>query len=178
MSSETPKKRMGRPRKYPGTEKRPTLTFRVRDGLHEKLKQSSEDGERSISEEIERRLERSYEIDKLARNACSNTIDTLEALFGGPQMMRFTMDLSYGLRQALGRERATADEFKNNREVRAAVLRNLFDVLPNFFDFAEKNAAPGMDKTRELIMINFNAVLDGLAEYEAASQSSERTPDA
>ena len=55
------KRRGGRPRKYASEGKRPTLTFRVRGKLYEQLQQGADAGQRSISEEIERSLERYYE---------------------------------------------------------------------------------------------------------------------
>jgi hypothetical protein len=49
------KKKRGRPRRYaPG--KRPTLTFRVQEPMHEDLAKTAKDNQRSISEEIEARL--------------------------------------------------------------------------------------------------------------------------
>lgn len=59
---EVPRKKGGRPRLYPGTEKRPTLTFRVRGRMHEQLSKAAEEAERSLSEEIERRIEQSFQI--------------------------------------------------------------------------------------------------------------------
>jgi hypothetical protein len=49
------KKKRGRPRRYaPG--KRPTLTFRVQEPMHKDLAKTAKDKQRSISEEIEARL--------------------------------------------------------------------------------------------------------------------------
>lgn len=49
------KKKRGRPRRYaPG--KRPTLTFRVQEPMHKDLAKTAKDQQRSISEEIEARL--------------------------------------------------------------------------------------------------------------------------
>jgi hypothetical protein len=62
--AETPK-RIGRPPKYPGEGKRPTLTFRVRGKLHEQLQAAAAASERSISEEIEARLEESFRREEL-----------------------------------------------------------------------------------------------------------------
>lgn len=59
---EGPRKKGGRPRLYPGTEKRPTLTFRVRGKMHEQLSKAAEEAERSLSEEIERRIEQSFQL--------------------------------------------------------------------------------------------------------------------
>jgi hypothetical protein len=52
-------KRTGRPRKYPSGAKRPTLTFRIKDDVHARLKAASELSCRSLSEEIEYRIEQS-----------------------------------------------------------------------------------------------------------------------
>ncbi len=60
-STNKAKKKTGRPPKFPGEGKRPTLTFRVRGGMHEQLKASAAAAVRSISEEIEWRLAKSYE---------------------------------------------------------------------------------------------------------------------
>lgn len=62
---DKPKNKGGRPRKHPVGTRVPTLAFRVRAGLRDKLEASAERSERSISEEIERRLEQSYEDDLL-----------------------------------------------------------------------------------------------------------------
>ncbi|WP_419828346.1 hypothetical protein [Methylobacterium sp.] len=66
-------KKGGRPRVYPGTEKRPTLTFRVRGTMHQRLQESAAVNEVSLSEEIERRLERSFEIEKALAVQSANT---------------------------------------------------------------------------------------------------------
>jgi hypothetical protein len=70
-------KRIGRPPKYPGEGKRPTLTFRVRGKLHEQLQAAAAASERSISEEIEARLEESFrreELPDLIKNAVRDAI--------------------------------------------------------------------------------------------------------
>jgi hypothetical protein len=56
-----PQKKMGRPRRHGGEKLNTTLNFRVRDGLHERLIKASSISGRSISEEVERRVERSFE---------------------------------------------------------------------------------------------------------------------
>jgi hypothetical protein len=62
------KRKRGRPAKYPKGERRPTLQFRVRGGLHEKLKAAATRSEMSISEEIEKRVTHSFDpVDALAR---------------------------------------------------------------------------------------------------------------
>jgi hypothetical protein len=65
--SET-KRKPGRPAKYPKGEKRPTLTFRVRGGLHEQLQAAAARSGLSLSEEIERRVALTFDdVDALAR---------------------------------------------------------------------------------------------------------------
>lgn len=61
--SEQPKRR-GRPPLPDSERKSPAknLTFRARDGLRQKLSKAAVQSERSVSEEIERRLERSFEM--------------------------------------------------------------------------------------------------------------------
>ena len=66
MDRET-RRRPGRPAKHPPGERRLTLTFRVREPTHEKLKQAAASAGRSISEEIEHRVERSFEHEYLDR---------------------------------------------------------------------------------------------------------------
>ncbi|MGU3541037.1 hypothetical protein [Methylobacterium sp. A54F] len=77
---EVPAKKGGRPRLYPGTEKRPTLTFRVRGDMHQRLQESAQAEGRSLSEEIEHRLHKSFyekELIDLVRDVSwKNAVDT------------------------------------------------------------------------------------------------------
>jgi hypothetical protein len=52
--------RKGRPLKPAAMRKRRNNTFRTRDALYERLKASAEANERSITEEVEYRLEQSF----------------------------------------------------------------------------------------------------------------------
>ena len=58
MDTEPKKTRTkgGRPRKYASDAKRPTMAFRIRGDMHEKLVASAASGGISVSEDIERRL--------------------------------------------------------------------------------------------------------------------------
>jgi hypothetical protein len=71
-ASNSPRSR-GRPRVPDKARKRNNVTIRMRDELKGKVLHSADDQERSISQEIEYRLERSF---------------TDEAAFGGPEMQR------------------------------------------------------------------------------------------
>jgi hypothetical protein len=53
-------KRVGRPPKYAGEGKRVTHTMRVRAATREKLKAAAAESGRSMSEEIEYRVEKSF----------------------------------------------------------------------------------------------------------------------
>ena len=65
---EKPKNKGGRPRKHPQGNRIPTLAFRVRAGLRDKLEAGAKQNERSISEEIEQRLEHSFQEDQRTSN--------------------------------------------------------------------------------------------------------------
>jgi hypothetical protein len=57
----TEDKRRGRPPKAPSERKRGNVTVRVRDRFYAKLAEEAAKGQRSLSEEIERGMERYYE---------------------------------------------------------------------------------------------------------------------
>jgi hypothetical protein len=62
--AEKTQKVPGRPRKTPENRKRNVQVVRVRDALREKLASAAELFQRSISEEMEARLERSFELER------------------------------------------------------------------------------------------------------------------
>lgn len=90
--AETPKK-LGRPLKTPGEGKRPTITFRCRGPLHERIQASARTADRSISEEVETRLDRSYEADDRIKDSKTDLVsatkevilDILYSYVGGSQ---------------------------------------------------------------------------------------------
>jgi hypothetical protein len=65
MSDEAKPKRRGRPPKAEGLRRSGNFTFRLRDNLRAQLVVDAKAHERSISEEIERRVEASYEHEAL-----------------------------------------------------------------------------------------------------------------
>lgn len=72
MTDDEPKRsKGGRPAKYPGEGRRPTLSLRVRGGLYEQLKTAAEASERTISEEMEHRLAISFVNDDTAKAAAA-----------------------------------------------------------------------------------------------------------
>ena len=67
-AAKAPKRGRGRPRRYaPG--KRPTLTFRVQEPMHKDLVKAAKVNQRSISEEIEERLNQWAEVPRLLAEA-------------------------------------------------------------------------------------------------------------
>ena len=60
MPATTTKRKRGRPRKPDSEKRRNNVTIRMRDSLKRRLKESAVDAGRSLSEEIEFRLERIF----------------------------------------------------------------------------------------------------------------------
>ncbi|WP_267359507.1 MULTISPECIES: hypothetical protein [unclassified Methylobacterium] len=72
MTDDEPKRNKGgRPAKYPGEGRRPTLSLRVRGSLYDQLKKAAEASERTISEEMEYRLAISFVTDDTAKSAAA-----------------------------------------------------------------------------------------------------------
>jgi DNA-binding NarL/FixJ family response regulator len=72
--AETEGKKRGRPAKFPGEGKRTTHTFRIREATRQKLIEAAEGSGRSVSEEIEWRVERSFDHDEMV----SSVMETIE----------------------------------------------------------------------------------------------------
>ena len=169
METEPKKTRTkgGRPRKYASDEKRPTMTFRVRGGMHEKLIASAKERDVSLSEEIERRLEASFQtaadpyIDTALRMAAANC-DVIQQLLG-----RNIAEDPYA-RAACAKAAATAIELvgglaaQNTPEVRAllqtdeqAYAESLGQVVAMFtkalLDGAPKDATDGLGQIIEAV---------------------------
>lgn len=67
MSDDAQPKRRGRPPKSAAGPKVGTLTFRTRADFRERLEQAAAQTGRSVTEEVELRVERSFEIDRIVR---------------------------------------------------------------------------------------------------------------
>ena len=93
-ATDKTERKIGRPRKYESEGKRPTLTFRVRGSLYERLQREAKISDKSLSEIIEASLDRYFE----TRDQCNElsrivglAIASVEAAegkryFQGPQM--------------------------------------------------------------------------------------------
>ena len=82
---EPQRKKGGRPRRHAPDAKRPTMAFRIGSSLHEKLIAASIANERSLSEEIERRVEASFET--------KHQEEVLDAILGGGMLASFRRDV-------------------------------------------------------------------------------------
>ncbi|MCJ2116554.1 hypothetical protein MKK65_08165 [Methylobacterium sp. J-001] len=81
MSDDDQPKRRGRPPKSVSGPKVGTLTFRTRADFRERLEQAAAQSGRSVTEEVELRVERSFEMDRVVRrldDLCSVFIDNGE----------------------------------------------------------------------------------------------------
>jgi hypothetical protein len=68
MSDDEQPKRRGRPPKSSAGPKVGSLTFRTRADFRERLEQAAAQSGRSVTEEVELRVERSFEIDPIVRD--------------------------------------------------------------------------------------------------------------
>jgi hypothetical protein len=74
------KKKLGRPPKHQGERLTKNRTFRVRGRLDNYLKRNAEEAGRSVSEEIEARLERSFHMDGLLETFAGDAAPIVNAL--------------------------------------------------------------------------------------------------
>jgi hypothetical protein len=91
------RRKLGRPLKDPGEGARPTMTFRVRRWIRDRLVEASEKSGYSISEEVERRLERSFqEMDILTRFfGREDTIVLVRAMAGAIDAIQYMTGRSW-----------------------------------------------------------------------------------
>jgi hypothetical protein len=131
--SEIAKRRTGRPRKYP-PQKRFTQTFRVQRSVHEKLQAAAAASGRSHSEEIERRLEQSFEFNDLIESVALKMADQTQQLLaeavGGPQ--------NFSIALALGRvfahvEDVRGQSWRESEEVQTEIAAQIIRLLPGLF---------------------------------------------
>jgi hypothetical protein len=97
MEEVKPKRPPGRPPKSPEDRKGSNLTIRLRGGAREMLEASAESSGRSLSEEIEYRVERSFELnalmDSMINEAVWSVMETIKANKGKPVDLEFAIAL-------------------------------------------------------------------------------------
>lgn len=95
MSATEPKRR-GRPPKAADERKGANLTFRTRADFRARLEEAAEKSGRSVTEEVELRVERSFEADATARRLD----DVLSVFFShGPHALEFVKDVMVAVSQ-------------------------------------------------------------------------------
>ena len=133
MDSQKPAKRMGRPPKYaPG--KRPTITFRVLEDLHRQLREHAVASGRSISEEVERRVEASFQPD-------ATVLEQVSAYFGSDDAIKLLKLLAEPINYVLLHNNKS---WQNDEETRNEILKNieaLFEAMKDGEAFAARRAA-------------------------------------
>lgn len=85
-AGERPKKRMGRPPKAPEKGRRQNYTFRMSDSTRDQIIDAASKSGRSVSEEIERRVETSFK--------SSQTDAFVSAMLGGSMVATIAKDLA------------------------------------------------------------------------------------
>lgn len=143
MSVEGSKRRPGRPPKPPGERKRRNLTIRLRDKLRSDLESRARLNQRSLSEEAEARLERSFADADAATKAAEAVI---EQALGGPSVR----PIATGMTAAFIHEGSTAagqrlpdpkDWVRDQecyRSALLAVVKQLLNGLPDDSDQERK----------------------------------------
>ncbi|GEP06774.1 hypothetical protein [Methylobacterium oxalidis] len=134
-AAAAPKKRMGRPPKAPEKGRRQNYTFRMSDADRDRIIDAAARSGRSMSEEIERRIERSLANDE-DRDTFGIYIDTsADALFGGRHNLSLFVSLSDYIFVS---ERHTKNRWNKDAETKKIVLEYLLKTLPLAMNQAEK----------------------------------------
>jgi DNA-binding NarL/FixJ family response regulator len=135
MTDDKRPKRRGRP-PLPESERKSgsNLTFRARSGLRELLAEEAKKADRSISEEIERRLERSFEEKDILENI-------LDFYFGSKDTIALLKEMAPYINYQLARSRKSWRNDKATRDAIREHLSALFDALDDEKAFAESTAA-------------------------------------
>jgi len=103
----------GRPAKNPELGKRMNVMFRMNEGPRSQVARKAEDNGRSLSEEVERRIEQSLRGDV--------RIHALMTLVGGPDMLMFCSfisgDLNNAIKEANNKFGAEPEWFKSDEKL-------------------------------------------------------------
>lgn len=131
--AEKTQAKMGRPLKHSGDRKRHVQSVRVRDSIKDKLSQSAERMQRSISEEMEARLELSFE---------------MEREFGdGEALTHLVRLISQSIHMVADRLGESSDAYELARD--KPMVRNAMQAA--VMDLAERHLAPRYDQELELV---------------------------
>jgi hypothetical protein len=133
-SAETSKRKgRGRPPKAPERGKRQNYTFRLHDSTRERLSEIAQENGRSLSEEIEYRIERSFrEVD---------VQNILNFYFGGNETIALLREMAPYITYQMAKSRKSWRNDKATRDAIQEHLSGLFDALDDEVGYAERTAA-------------------------------------
>ena len=120
-------KRVGRPAKNPALGKRINAMFRLNEATRDRLMAAAEQSGRSMSEEIERRIDRSFE-----------DIDLMLAYFGKPETLKLAHAIAMLARTV---EARTGLDWTKDAQTKAdlsGAISRFFDIY--FYEQGEENS--------------------------------------
>jgi hypothetical protein len=150
MNEPAPRKR-GRPAKPADERKGQNLTFRTRADFRARLEQAAAKSERSVSEEVELRVERSFEIDHIIRG-----YNDLMSVFieNGENARKFAtsamaiISILQELKSKDGRQIGNED-WANSLAIRAGLRTGLGQLLDHYAPKIDKSELENLsDKAR------------------------------
>ncbi|GJE14569.1 hypothetical protein [Methylobacterium longum] len=174
MSEAEAQKKIGRPAKNPGEGKRPTITFRCRGPLHERIQASAREADRSVSEEVETRLDRSYLADDqhrdnqevLASITQRIVLDVLHDYVGGKHNFnagqRFAHALKYHQAEADAKFRSE-DPWYIDADKKKYIRDKVSDLVGFIIDELADETDPEEAERRRKALEDFTAGRGGLS---------------
>lgn len=155
MSTTTAPKRIGRPPKPPGEKKvGSNLTIRMRGDLRERLNAEAKKSELSVTEEVERRIERSFEISSLAEGVkqqiAEETLEAIVSIAGSRSNLSLLMQVAHLMVMC---EATTGKSWREDEETRDRVEREVSEYLPRLLRNPPPpygSAAFEIEKSRQL----------------------------
>lgn len=132
MSMQSAPKRIGRPPKPPGEKKvGSNLTIRMRGDLRERLNAEAKKSELSVTEEVERRIERSFEVASLAADLkqmiAEDTLDAIVSIAGSRENLSFLMQLGHLM---VISELTTGKNWREDEETRVQIEHDFRKYVP------------------------------------------------
>lgn len=138
---DAPKRPPGRPRKYPAEGKRPNLTFRLSEDTRRRLLEASLQSGRSLSEEIELRVDKSFDTPELVGSVVQST---LASFFGGGHTAEIVQLTAVAIMLV---ERETGKKWADDYFTRWHAKEAALQVVSSLFD---ANRPPIPDEFPEL----------------------------
>ena len=113
--TEKPRRKRGRPALLPTEGKREVISLRVTGELRQRLEAAASETGRSMSQEAELRIERSFQRE-----------DNLHSNFGGPDKYRLAQWIAFSIQMA---EDITGKRFRRDRETTYIAISAINEML-------------------------------------------------